>query len=593
VRSTPVTIPLALLISLASCGGPTPTAPATPSSAEAGAPSAEAGLAVTAASGEDDAELVVSRGGAPIGRETWRARRAPDGTLRYDVEATLTSKGNALQAKGSLVYGGPLEPRTASLVMSLGGQEVGLELGPTPAGPLALVTRPKDGKEQVLTAGGPVSVFSPSPLNVGYAPLCIDKPALDKPAIGKPGTDLTAFPGLAFTRVSESTLVAVVDGAKRSLRGLVFDQGGVLRVELACDGDKLVLVRLPLESVVAVRKGYEKAAEMLAESAVRRKPALPESLVEIERKVPSSGGAVLACSYLAPRSAVPSKSPPAIRIPAVILLTGSGPQDRDEDTPGPGGLKLAIFKTLAIRLAEEGVASLRCDDRGVGASTGDFAAATLDTFVSDASAMVASLRSDGITDPARVGVVGHSEGAVTAPIVAGRDGRVKAMVLMAAPARPLGEIGLLQARRMLEQLGVTGAEAQREMDKQQAVVDAIRTGKPLPEGVRPDERAAIERQRPWLLSHFKNDPRKLFAALRPLPILVAQGGKDIQVPPEDAEAIKKLAAKNPKVTVKVYPELNHLFARARTGNVSEYADPAATIDETFLDDVARFAAGAL
>src|SRR6202020_704780 len=125
------------------------------------------------------------------------------------------------------------------------------------------------------------------------------------------------------------------------------------------------------------------------------------------------------------------------KLPAVIFLSGAGPQDRDEDTVGPGGVKLSVFKVMAIALAEKGIASIRCDDRGTGKSTGTFEQATLSTFVRDAEEVVKALRARPDVDPARIGLVGHSEGGVVAPVVARAaaitGGGVRGVLLMAAP----------------------------------------------------------------------------------------------------------------------------------------------------------------
>ena len=171
--------------------------------------------------------------------------------------------------------------------------------------------------------------------------------------------------------------------------------------------------------MTATRAGWEEIGGAL-ENSERKKPSLPPGLIEEERTVKASG-AELACSLLLPAERKP-------RLPAVVFITGSGPEDRDEDTVGPGGLKLAIFKVIAIELGRAGIASLRCDDRGTAKSTGSFRSATLETFVADTSAEVAALRAEAAIDPARVGLIGHSEGAIIAPVVAKADPKIAALV---------------------------------------------------------------------------------------------------------------------------------------------------------------------
>jgi uncharacterized protein len=258
-------------------------------------------------------------------------------------------------------------------------------------------------------------------------------------------------------------------------------------------------------------------------------------------------------------------------------------------------VKLSVFKAMAVSLAEKGIASLRCDDRGTARSTGTFDLATLPTFVRDATEMVKAVRLRPDVDPALVGLVGHSEGGVIAPLVALADPKIKALVLMASPGRPIPDIAIIQQQRLLEEAGLPKEQIELQVAAQRAVLDAIRTGKPLPSSVPPGERARIDSQRPWLKSHFDNDLAKTLHDLRAMPILVTQGAKDIQIPPEDADLLRKgfASGKNPKVRVILYPALNHLFAVSRSGSIAEYSDPDAQLDVTFLTDVASFLAQAL
>src|SRR5262249_36155167 len=127
-----------------------------------------------------------------------------------------------------------------------------------------------------------------------------------------------------------------------------------------------------------------------------------------------------------------------------VFVTGAGPEDRDDDTVGAGGVKMALFKHLAIALAQQGVASLRCDDRGVADSTGSLATSVLETLVAHTQAEVAALRAEAGIDPARIALVGHAQGGVVAPMVAEKDKGIKALALLAAYGRPLDQVSLAQ-----------------------------------------------------------------------------------------------------------------------------------------------------
>jgi dipeptidyl aminopeptidase/acylaminoacyl peptidase len=146
-----------------------------------------------------------------------------------------------------------------------------------------------------------------------------------------------------------------------------------------------------------------------------------------EREVHLPGGAPDVT--LAGTLSVPSRQGPH---PAVVLMSGSGPQDRDESVPG---LTIKPFALVADGLARAGIAVLRYDDRGVGGSTGDHAAAGIDDFTADATAAVRWLRDRAEVDPTRVGVLGHSEGGIYAAHIAADDPDVAFVVGLAPVAR--------------------------------------------------------------------------------------------------------------------------------------------------------------
>src|SRR5262249_22610129 len=139
--------------------------------------------------------------------------------------------------------------------------------------------------------------------------------------------------------------------------------------------------------------------------------------------------------------------------PAVLLITGSGPQDRDEAVAGH-----KPFLILADHLTRQGVAVLRVDDRGVGGSTGTLATATGDDFADDVLAGVEFLKTRSEINPKRIGLIGHSEGGMVAPLVASKSNDIAFIVLMAGPGVPGDESLYLQGAALLRASGMNESE---------------------------------------------------------------------------------------------------------------------------------------
>jgi fermentation-respiration switch protein FrsA (DUF1100 family) len=191
---------------------------------------------------------------------------------------------------------------------------------------------------------------------------------------------------------------------------------------------------------------------------------------------------------------------------------------------------------------------------------------------------------------APLSMVGHSEGGIIAPMVAlTASPTPRAMVLMAGTGRPFDVILDEQARRSMARTGTPEAEAAKEMAKRKAVFDALRAGQPLPSTLTPEEAKAWSQNQAWIVSHLNHDPAATAGKVKGVAVLVAQGALDQQVAVADADALEAALKKQNKIVEKkVYPGLNHLFAATKTGDLSEYADPAAQVDATFLADVVRF-----
>jgi pimeloyl-ACP methyl ester carboxylesterase len=299
----------------------------------------------------------------------------------------------------------------------------------------------------------------------------------------------------------------------------------------------------------------------------------------------------------------------------VVLLTGSGAQNRDEELFG-----FRPFKVIADHLARQGVAVLRYDDRGVGGSSGSVVSATTREFARDAMAAHALIKARaGSTTP--VGLLGHSEGALAAAIAAADSREVAFIVLMAGSA----ERGDLVLRRQAEDLsraaGGSDAVVAAILAAHQKVTETIRAGADRAtalDAVRALVRAQLElappAQRkamgdnvdalvaktaeanigpmlsPWFRAFLALDPAEALSRVS-CPVLALFGERDLQVPAAANRAPLEAAlarANNDRVTVKVYPEANHLFIKSVTGNPSEYPTLEKIFVPGLLNDVSHW-----
>jgi hypothetical protein len=390
---------------------------------------------------------------------------------------------------------------------------------------------------------------------------------------------VSLFPRLEIKLAPIQSDKVDVDG--RSVDLHLVSLAGAVGIDVYCDGTKPVLIDQQ-GTFIAVRDGYAGLLPLVARAPA--KFPIPPELDEQPRSV-TVAGAKLACSLLAPRH--DNKKGKVRPLPAVFFLTGSSPEDRDEDTVGPGGVKVSIFRHLAVSLARAGVASLRCDDRGVGESTGTLAGGTLETFAADAVEMAKALRKEPGIDGARIGVIGHSEGGVVAPIAAVRA-KLRSVILLAAPGRPLDQLILDQSAYLLRRSGMPEERLKQESERGRKLYQAIREGKPYPDDTRPEEKKTFDAILPWLTSFLRHDPVAAAAKLT-VPVFIGQGGKDFQVTLTDAEALRGALAKNPAVTVLIYPELSHMFAPVAKGTLADYSDPNLQVDVAFIADVVAFA----
>lgn len=285
--------------------------------------------------------------------------------------------------------------------------------------------------------------------------------------------------------------------------------------------------------------------------------------------------------------------------PAVVMITGSGPQDRDEKI-----FDHKIFHVIADHLTRNGIAVLRFDDRGVGESTGNFKTATTRDFSDDAESAIAYLKTRKEINKAKIGLAGHSEGGLVAPMVAVRSKDVAFMVLLAAPAMQLDSLLLLQQVVISRISGIPEAQIQNSRRINAGAYKIVTnstdpstikekltlyvkenpdtTSLMIPKGMTREQavNASIEAlSTPWARYLLTYDPIPTLEKVT-CPVLALNGEKDFQVPPkENLGGIASAAQKsgNKRVKVVELPRLNHLFQECKTGSFVEYPQ----IEQTF------------
>jgi dipeptidyl aminopeptidase/acylaminoacyl peptidase len=332
-----------------------------------------------------------------------------------------------------------------------------------------------------------------------------------------------------------ATFVGVLNQARTELAG-TFAQGGQ---------------ELPLTF-----KREEKAAEQPAAKPAASRPAPPKPdysapadapYVAEDVVVKTPAGHTLAGTLTLPKGA--SRAKP---LGAIVTITGSGAQDRDENIGLPG---FRPFRQIADSLARRGIAVLRMDDRGTGASGGTFKGSTSADFAEDVRAGLAYLRTRPEIRSDRLGVLGHSEGAVIAPMVADKEPTLRAIVLLAGVADPARSALHAQIRNLYEH-DTSLTPARRDS----LIAD-------IPKRI--DGMMAAD---PWMNFFLTYDPAATMRRVK-TPVLILTGSRDQQAAPEQV-ALQEAAFKeagNKDVTARVLPDLNHLFVHDTDGFPGNYA----------------------
>jgi len=287
--------------------------------------------------------------------------------------------------------------------------------------------------------------------------------------------------------------------------------------------------------------------------------------------------------------------------PAALLITGSGPQDRDETLFGH-----KPFLVIADYLTRRGIAVLRVDDRGVGESTGSSTQTTLEDMAGDVIAGVEFLKTHQKINPRHIGVIGHSEGGIVGPLAASKSPDIAFVVMLAGTGVRGDQVLNLQAEMVMRAGGATDAAIAENRAIQKVLIDAMRAEKD-----EKDQKVILQKLRdawtnyktthttppgldqtmeaqfgqissPELRSFLFHDPAKVLRKLT-VPVLAMNGERDVQVLaaqnlPAIFAALKQGGDQD--VTTMEVPGLNHLFQECKTGAPSEYAD----LEQTFSPD---------
>ncbi|MFN3776368.1 alpha/beta hydrolase [Sphingomonas parapaucimobilis] len=274
--------------------------------------------------------------------------------------------------------------------------------------------------------------------------------------------------------------------------------------------------------------------------------------------------------------------PEGAKVPVVLMIPGSGPTDRDGNSPR--GLKAASLRLLAEGLAAKGIASVRIDKRGMFASAGaipDANKVTIDDYAADTRAWIAAIRAK--TGAPCVWVLGHSEGGLVAlDTAAARPAGLCGVIAVSTPGRRLGEV-------MRAQLHANPANAPILADADRAIA-LLEAGHTIPAAslTPPLSMLFADVIQPFLVNSFAKDPAKL-AATTTKPLLIVQGEADLQVTVEDARTLK---AAQPKATLILLPKVNHVLktveGESRGANLATYADPNLPIAPGVVTAVADF-----
>ncbi len=541
---------------------------ATPALAqEAPPPDAEASATTTSAA----FRIIIQ--GRPVGTEDVSV-------ISLDGRTVIRSTGgieggNFSLRSAEIVYGPDLAPQRLSMEMAVRGQVESLETEFAGSTATSRITRGDDVQQKTDTVSPATVIF---PNNVfgaveGLARRLVTMQAGESlPVYVAPQAEVQARLTAVDTERIQ-TAAGTFDVRRHTVD--VSNPSGPLAVLVWAEAatGRLVRYSIPAASIDVVREDIT--------SVFTRSVREPRDNDE-EEMIPAVGFSLAATISRPPGSTAPDdKAKDVTRLPAVILVGGSGELDRDGVAFG-----VPILAQLAGALADAGYLVVRYDKRGVGQSGGRSESATLDDYAEDVRSVVRYLRKRKDVDNDRIAVAGHSEGGAVALLAAARTNDIKAVVSINGPGGTGSELILAQQRRALSGLSLPEDEKQKRMALQTQIMNAVLTGEGwdgVPENLRK------QADTPWFRSLLAYDPAEPLKRANQ-PLLIVHGELDRQVEPSNADALLALAQARRKgkgVDVVKLPGINHLLVPAKTGEVSEYG----TLDDRSVSpEVARVVA---
>ncbi len=529
----------------------------------AGAPAALAQPAPGSAVGSrEQLPLRLFLRGAPIGSEQVVVERQPEGWAVSSTSRLLEPLDFTLRM-AELKYDADWRPRALTMQGTSRGTgfDVSVTVGPAPTGAAGLraevvATRGTETATRVDTLSAD-TVLLPNNVFAAYVALGHRLVSLAPGAAFRiyvaPQAEVDAtLQEVTTERLRTPTRIFEVRRHRVSIR----NPGGAILVEVVTEPDgRLARVSIPAAAIDVAR-------EDVAAISTRQEKFTREGDQDVAIL---SNGFNLAASVSRPRDAVDSDPRKPTRLPAIVLVAGSGQMDRDEYVAG-----IPIFGQLASALADAGFLVVRYDKRGVGQSGGRAESATLQDYADDVLAIVQYLRKRKDVDSNRISVVGHSEGGWVGMLAASRSKRIARLVLAGTPGTTGDALVLEQQAYLLKKAGTSQVETEAKVALQKRINSAVMFGTSW-EGVALGVREQADT--PWFASFLRFDPATVMRKVRQ-PVLIVQGALDRQVAAHHADALLAAARARKKdagAETLVIPGVNHLFVPATTGDVDEYA----------------------
>jgi hypothetical protein len=489
--------------------------------------------------------FTVFQRGVPIGSEQVTVDRSAAGwtiTSSSRMGAPIDLVGRLVEVK----YTPDWKPLELSVDATLQGQPLLNHV--TVIGTSARIDANQAGRSgQTTIAVAPDALILPNPFWGPYEALA------QRLRTAAPGSAIPVFAGQPAQILVGASSDVTIQTPARTIRARTTQikipvQNAMQDAEIWGDeSGHLLRVTVPLQNVEVVR-------EDVASVAARR--VMISRAGDEQARIAGNGFAIAATVSKPDIGGKPA--------PAVILVSGSGPTDRDETVAG-----IPVFGQLANALADAGFLVVRYDKRGVGQSGGRAEAAALDDFTEDLRAVVKFAADRKDVDRKRIALMGYGDGGAVAMLTASKDSRVSALVLAGATGVTGAELNLAQLGHQLDRANRPDAEKQHALDLQRKVQSAVLTGSGW-DGVQPAVRQQADT--PWFQSFLAFDPAKVIPSIDQ-PILIVQGDLDTVVAPANADKLEGLANSRkrarPAELVHV-PGVNHLLVPATTGETDEY-----------------------